>query len=255
MGKNSETLKDGVCVITLSSWQEFNEKVRHIKSSRGYVWRGQKKDEGSKWFLRSSFDRKVKTTNKHDRNEKLRLHLDNFRAEMQKSYPFILPLDDNDIWALGQHYGLLTPLIDWTLSPYVAAYFAFKDGIAANDLGDNYRYIYALNRSIERLINKKANLILSPDRYVPFIDKLSHENPRFLAQKGIFTKAFQGNTIEQYVQGFSRRRHREVLIVKLKIPTQDRNTCLKDLHSMGIDHTSLLLDIHDVADRCNKKLQ
>jgi len=256
MDKDSETSQDGVCVVTLSSWHDFHEKVRSIKSRRGYVWRGQRKDEDNGWFLISSFDREVQTKNKNDRTEKLKLHLKNFKEEMNKSYPNVLPQDEVDIWALGQHYGLQTPLLDWTLSPYIAAYFAFIEGTEANDLNDRYRYVYALNRSLERLISKekKANQVLSSGRSIPFVDKLPYLNPRFVAQKGILTKAFQGNSIKAYVQSFSRKRPSEVVIVKLKIPTKDREKCLQDLHLMGIDHTSLLLDLRDVTDRCNRKL-
>lgn len=253
---NEDILKNGVRVITLSSWEEFHQNVRSLKSKRGYVWRGQKKDEHKGWFLQSSFDRKVQTNGQQDRSKKLKLHLDNYKKEMNKSYPNVLPKDDIDIWAIGQHYGLMTPLLDWTLSPYIAAYFAFNEENNANDQNDRYRYVYALNRSIERLMlkQKKVSKVLSSDRSVPFIDRLPYPNPRFTAQKGIFTKAFHGNDIWKYVQSFSKKRPSEITIVKFRIPVEDREKCLHDLHLMNIDHTSLLLDIRDVVDRCNSKL-
>ncbi|MBL8851176.1 MAG: FRG domain-containing protein [Planctomycetaceae bacterium] len=165
----------------------------------------------------------------------------------------MLPHDDADVWALGQHYGLKTPYLDWTLSPYIAAYFAFKDEIESDD---NYRYVFALNRSIKLLISKrkKASQVLSSDRSVPFVDRLSHPSPRFVAQKGIFTEAFQGNDIQEYVPISSRKRSGEVVIVKFRIPTSDREQCLRALHLMNIDHTSLLLDFGDVVERCNNIL-
>jgi hypothetical protein len=39
--------------------------------------------------------------------------------------PFSSP--DIEHWAIGQHHKLKTPLMDWTASPYVAAYFALRE--------------------------------------------------------------------------------------------------------------------------------
>jgi hypothetical protein len=253
---SKDSLKDGVLIVTLTSWPEFHKQVLSLKSKRGYVWRGQKKDEDSCWFLESKFDRNVHSKDQHERAQKLKRHLNNFKKKMNETFPNVLPQNVLDIWALGQHYGLMTPLLDWTLSPYIAAYFAFNERVDQNDQTDNYRYIYALNRSIERLISKqkKSGRILSSGRSVPFIDQLPYPNPRFTAQKGIFTKAFQGDDIWKYVQGFSRKRPSEVIIVKFRIPTRDREECLRELHLMNIDHISLLLDLSSVVDRCNNKL-
>jgi hypothetical protein len=49
---NDDILKDGVRIITLSSWQEFHQNVLSLKSKRGYVWRGQKKDEDNGFSIK-----------------------------------------------------------------------------------------------------------------------------------------------------------------------------------------------------------
>ena len=64
-------LKGGVRIVTLPSWQQFHQKADGLKSKRGYVWRGQKKDETGSWSLQSSFDRKVQSKNQSDRIKKL----------------------------------------------------------------------------------------------------------------------------------------------------------------------------------------
>lgn len=249
--------KDGVLIETLYSWQEFHQKVSSLKSKRGFVWRGQKKDESGGWFLHSSFDREVQIKNQRDRDNALKNHLNNFKEAMNRSYPSLLPKDDIAVWALGQHYGLNTPLLDWTMSPYIAAYFAFKEEFDPKDINDSYRYVYALNRSIERLMSKlkKGNNLLSSDRSVPFIDQLPYPSPRFSVQQGIFTRAFQGNSIQKYVEKFTNKKPGKLIIVKFRIPTKDREECLHSLHLMNINRTSLLLDLSDAIEFCNNKLE
>ena len=82
---------------------------------------------------------------------------------------------------------------------------------------------------------------------------MPNPNPRFTAQKGIFTQALKGIDIWEYVEILSNKRPNEEIIVKFRILTKDREKCLYDLHLMKIDHVSLLLDFHDIAFRCNQK--
>ncbi len=121
-----KSLGDGINQFTLSAWKHFPDLINNeLLEYTGYIYRGQGKEN---WDLEPSLDRLIKKLGKTD---DVNFHQD-LMLEFQRSTRGRLEQDrnsmePNDWWALGQHHGLTTPLLDWTLSPYIAAFFAFLE--------------------------------------------------------------------------------------------------------------------------------
>ncbi len=91
--------------------------------------------------------------------------------------------------ALAQHYGIPTRFLDWSRSPFVAAYFAASTAAAWQRKGKTepteYPYIdiWALNASVLRAIRGEYRSI--PEVRVVAVSTAHNANLR--AQKGVFT--------------------------------------------------------------------
>ena len=93
----------GVLSVTLSKWSDFYEEVRRFRDCKHYVWRGQRCGY-PEWKLKSKFDR---LSNSDDRNKLLKKHLEQFKMAIRGRRGANPPkLDDDELWALGQHHGL-----------------------------------------------------------------------------------------------------------------------------------------------------
>ena len=108
---------------TIQSWSDFKAFVPTYEPYR-YAFRGHRE---STWRLRTSFHRTGRASLvKFGEQDIPALHrhlsgLTNHRFDLKHSEDYASFLN------LAQHHGYPTPVLDWTQSPFVAAYFAFKD--------------------------------------------------------------------------------------------------------------------------------
>jgi len=164
-------------------------------------------------------------------------------------------LEDNEWWALGQHYGLASPLLDWTRAPFAAAYFAFEE--LSSDQTP-YRVVFGLNRDAVQAKNAEfeegQSLEVGRLPIVEFIEPLSDENPRLVSQSGLFTRAPIGMPIEGWIaQAFEGSGVPALL--RIEIPNRDRGACLRGLDRMNINHLSLFPDLAGASRFANIMLE
>ena len=266
----------GVLKINLDSWDQFHDVVTKLLEHGDFIWRGQTQD----WKLKSKFDRIVE----NNRDEILAKHEKSFRRAIRGRRGHNPPQlkYKEDIWSLGQHYGLATPLLDWTESPFVAAYFAFRkkstsklqNAIVASVLLDQNknngkpepalkdapsRFIYGLSKDLERWgpADSKGRPIT---RFIKFVEPFSDENPRLLNQRGLFTIPMSEKIdIEETVQACYaadlEKGKSRIIFVKIKILEIEREKCLRNLNTMNINHATLFPDLIGAAEYCNLKLE
>ena len=255
---------DGIVTFRLRSWSDFFEFIETrilqttATSQHVYVWRGHRRDD---WSLSTSLDRLLDrlgllSLSTKELEERSDGHLEAFRyAARGRRGQNPAKLSANDWWALGQHYGLATPLLDWSRSPFAAAYFAFETLVRDST---EYRVVFGLDqRAIElRNLDLEEGPSFEKGRLpiIQFFDPLSDENPRLVSQGGLFTRAPIGMPIDKWVvDAFSGSQ--AAVLVRIEIPNSDRNICLRSLNHMNINHASLFPDLHGSSRFTNLKLE
>ena len=244
--------KDGLWTIELLSWKYFHDFVRQeMLHYSHYVWRGQR---DSSWRLQTSLDRALKGKLHSVRPSLAADHLERFKyASRGRRGPTALSIqDDNDWWALGQHHGLATPLLDWTESPFVALYFAFEETVKPTT---GFRSVWALGKVEDK--NREiveAHRESGPPPVLEYVRPFQDDNNRLLTQAAVFTRAPLGATVDEWVLEHFAGVVQQAALIHLKIPEKDRADCLCTLNRMNINHKTLFPDLSGSAEHCNKGL-
>jgi hypothetical protein len=128
---------EAICDVSCKSWGEFKKKVN------GLIFGRNNAHEDREWVFRGVLEcHPLKTTLERackawciDLGKLPGIEVEMIREIKRKAFGLGIPLPNNPdcMWwvSLMQHHGAPTRLLDFTYSPYVAAYFAFE-----NLLGD-----------------------------------------------------------------------------------------------------------------------
>lgn len=248
---------DGLIPTTkVRNWQHLEEILSNdpiFKTSEEWLFRGQRRSD---WGLTPSLARLSDNDTIHV--DLANRHLNQFKYSVRGRVSSISSLDDLDVWAIGQHYGLMTPLLDWSRSPYVSIFFAVEFRDPENETPKNYsRAIFALNKT--KLDKLKVDI---------FVDSLASENARLISQNGLFTISPFGESKTLETEILNQLADRDIdvddpdilrkYIFKIHIPMEDekdRVDCFQSLRKMNIHHSSLYPDLIGSSFHCNELIK
>ena len=205
-----------------------------------YLFRGM---ANADWSLCASFDRRFMSLS---RDKRLRLWeelIGHWRRSCKETgVPGSVVDDDQKLCALGQHNGLPTRLLDWSTSPYVAAFFAFYGWILRRPEHVSHVVIWALHLQ---------NPVWSREMGVEIVTPPALENIRLRNQSGKFTLARTPfATLEEYVEQSAS----EPALTKIILPAGEAVLALPDLDSMGINNYQLFPDFPGLAEMTTMRL-
>jgi hypothetical protein len=263
MGIKESSLVDGVKEYTLESWTDFLSLTSALFAvSPAYIYRGQAKYD---WQLESGLDRLERRfprrKNLGGRNPEYfdspplteEDHLHAFKNALRgRRGPNPPVLSDDEYWALGQHHGLATPLLDFTRSPFAALFFAFEEEkILADDTltAPDFRGVYALSTcAIDDTVSE-------PAQHLSIISPEGDSNFRLISQGALFVRLPRKTHVEGYVNAYFTGDYHRAIFTKIKIPNKDRDDCLVALNKMNINHITLFPDIQGAAKHVNSLWQ
>jgi FRG domain len=219
------------------SWEQFADSLGpelfddQPFTDERYLFRGVRDAD---WRLESSFDRRFGWA--ADRNALADRLLRRFRSACEDLVDAELLADDERLLALGQHNELPTRLLDWTVSPYVAAFFALSSAVVRSSSVVEYAAVWALHLD--------APIWDTPDG-VALLERPTVGNARLRNQGGRFTRMLGPfASVDEYVE---QCREPGPGLTKLLIPTREAERGLAHLHMMGITAGRLFPDLGGAA--------
>ena len=171
------------------------------------------------------------------------------------------PVDQLGRWALMQHYGVPTRMLDWTESFYVALYFAVKENWACDGA------VFGFNRWQLRFDQGKLGDAVQEETFSPRRRESSSRlagllcfsspqpSPRELIQQGLFTVCEDAAYDRGMVLDEMPQRADTTVTFKLVIPATLKAECLVQLRAMNVGAHSLFPDVGGIGMAVEERLR
>lgn len=258
--------------IKVKSFRNIHRIFEYLESlsvgTDDYIFRGHR---DKNWRLQTTLHRHRTYFGSFDVEEMIK----SFRANLVKIG--ILPFSKGNSHRLNwleyaRHYGVPTPCLDFTLSPYIALFFAFTGAVVRYGKNIDFVYVYALNQ--KALAHDWAyNINISPpppkthhDIYKDFLNQpltvwntgypmgdlflipySSSYTQRIHRQQGLLLydtidyNVSRWIDLEEYIDKIKEPAGSEETLIKIKIPTKFVSAIFERLEMMGITGSSLFV--------------
>jgi len=250
--------------IRCASWKKFKEKIDDLRKEYGnaegksnkvsrLLYRGQASAE---WPLRTTLERAThqvfnlygyflyanrgakEIESYTGKNWGIKSHpevKEEIRISQHPLHPYI-PNYDYHVYL--RHYRFPSPLLDWTESPYIAAFFAC---VESHNNDDSAVYCFVeMPEGMKSGSTSQATISV----YGPNV----RTHKRHFAQKSWYTVATKwdaakdGHVFCSHEEVFQRDDPKQDLLFKLILPAADRITALRELNDFNINYFTLFQD-------------
>ncbi len=247
--------------IPVNSWEEFEKKLEELSTFWSSIrqstpllvsdplFRGHSDAE---WHLKTTLERYLKSPCSLYQYYRV-VHAAKPRIETFTEKAWGIPtvseyqewLDNYDPFEVGEffayeymaylrHHSFPSPLLDWTTSPYVAAYFAFRD-ISSNSQA------VAVFAYVEYTGQGKSSKV--SESYIRTLGPYIRSHKRHFLQQSKYTictiLSDQGPLYKAHEEAFAHNREDQDLLWKFVIPATERTKALRKLDSYNINAYSL----------------
>ncbi|MFM0407483.1 FRG domain-containing protein [Paraburkholderia dipogonis] len=250
---------------SVSFWRpESGDRVREVTKCRTWAeykqWAG---DEGRKNFAfrgQANSEWQLKTTLHRSDRFNLWTYSNETLPELQQEFEAAgasfnreNPTEFARLLALAQHHGFPTPLLDFTRSPYIAAYFAFSAVLDRPKIGEaDHVRVYALDESFKAKASRPAVTLSSIEPTTGILGVSGLHNPRLYAQQGLFL--FSNVELVEHLLTSQFYTQGATFLRAVDIPATVAAEAIKDLMYMGISPASLFPGIDGICLKLKQQL-